>query len=475
MSELRSPIDVANWLAAGLCLRRIHGSNDDILVAQSIIACANDMATLPPPGVVADVVALLSGVNLPILTSPPDVSDDIRSSIRSYDDDILSRLSSTPRFDDLISAFSHLTPAEQPSAVAIVVAAICKRAVFSGLAVNPAALRNGLSRVPSERDSAGWIELQSNGLMAENIRIGYFQLARGARQVRSLVDDREVFMVNHVSVLRDFGSRTTSDHIIAATDAIKKTFPRRIPRNRDQRGLKDTKLADDSLYPAGGFTSITPGGASTGNIENLVTSELVYMEDGVEVDLFSLRYLEGELLHYTRDDSVLRRHRHSITFLLSGDLEKSRVKDNGVAWQRLMLGLGTVVAVSYWLIEQLGEQALSIHIVFPPNLLTEERRIVALLLGGEVSRGIVVIDEQDQDVALKSAANEAGSITDVIIVSNGSLPTLPKGLRTTGLSLAKASPAITELSPRLAEVKPADPNLWASWGDGAEELLRWLV
>ena len=61
-TELRAQADVASWLAAGLCLRRVQAeTEDDITVAGSILACASELATLPPPGVIADVATLLGG------------------------------------------------------------------------------------------------------------------------------------------------------------------------------------------------------------------------------------------------------------------------------------------------------------------------------------------------------------------------------------------------------------------------------
>src|SRR5205823_4648221 len=98
-----------------------------------------------------------------------------------------------------------------------------------------------------------------------------------------------------------------------------------------------------------------------------------------------LRYVEGELLFYTRDDSVFRRHRHVIGIALGPDLDDARVKDRELPWQRLVLALGLVVAAVRWLTDQLGDQALTIHVAFPPKLLAEERAILSLLLEGEIA------------------------------------------------------------------------------------------
>jgi hypothetical protein len=268
------------------------------------------------------------------------------------------------------------------------------------------------------------------------------------------------------------GGRMTADHISAAATAIEATLPRRLPANRQNRGMRDTHLADESLYPAGGFTAITPGG-SNANIENLVSSELVYMEDGPETDIFTLRYVEGELLYYSRDDSVFRRHRQVIGIALGADLDDARVKDRDLPWQRLILALGMLVAAIRWLTEQLGDHALTIRIAFPPNLLSEEREIVTLLLGGEVHRGTVVIEEIAwQDLVDATAAAGSSAISDVIVMSLGPAPTIPKGLRALHVNLRGAAPTAVAVGSTPPE---PSPDSWREWCEVAEDLLRWLV
>jgi hypothetical protein len=498
--ELRSAADIASWLAVGLVLRRIPppeqvgdggdpgaGYDDDDTVARALGACANELSTLPPPGVIADIATLLAGARavlappaVPTVATVATVRDDaLRTAIRAYDDDVLARLTSTARFDDVLAAYAHTAAADRAAACALVVGAVCERAGFAGVAVSPGALRRALARPRDERDAAGHAELHG-GATATGIADAYHRLARGARQCRALIDDREVFAVDHLAVLRDLGSRMTAAHIGAAADALAQRLPRRLPAKRELRGLRETRLADDSLYPAGGFASITPGGATTGNIENLVTSELVYMEDDEPLDLFSLRYVEGELLHYTRDDSVYRRHRHLIGVVLGADLDDARVKDRDLPWQRLILALGLVVAAIRWLADQLGDESLTVHLAFPPRLLSEERAIVALLLEGEIARGTVVITEQPWHETVALAAAAAGTaIADVVVISTGDTPELPRGLRALHVDLAGPAPVVAELAPRPAAIHGAAleprPDAWIGWCDGAHDLLRWLV
>ncbi len=53
-------------------------------------------------------------------------------------------------------------------------------------------------------------------------------------------------------------------------------------------------------------------GTNRGSLENLVTSQLIYIEPGPEINVFDVRYLEGELLYYMRDEGSLRRKRRTV-------------------------------------------------------------------------------------------------------------------------------------------------------------------
>ncbi len=244
------------WLAAGLALRRVgldEAVHDDVAVAAAISSCANELAALPPPGMIADVATLLGGARLP-LSKPVAGDDALRSAIRSYDDDVLARLVTNARFDDVLAAYAHLAPGDRPAAIAIVVGAICERAAFAGASVSPATLRRALARPRDEREAAARTELLG-GPSAQRLTEAYDRLARSSRQARALVDQREVFAIDHLSVLRDLGGRMTADMLAAAAEAIERKLPRRLTANRLARGVRDTMLADESLYPAGGFSA----------------------------------------------------------------------------------------------------------------------------------------------------------------------------------------------------------------------------
>jgi hypothetical protein len=469
-TELRNQGDVAGWLAAGLALRRVDGELDDGIVGRAITACASELPSLPPPAVIADVAALLAG-GRPALAAPAIGDAGLRAALRAYDDDVVARLAHAARFDDVVAAYAHAAAGDRPAAVALVVGAICERAGFDGAQVSPGALRRALARPKDDRDALARAETARHAGLAD----AYLTLARGARLSRALVDDREVFAVDHLAVLRDLGDRMTADHVLAAATAIGRTLPHRLTPHRAQRGSRDTQFADDTLYPAGGFAAITPAGDGA-SIENLVTSELVYMEDGDGPDVFTLRYVEGELLYYQRDDSVFRRRRHVVAIALAGDLDDARVKDRGLPWQRVVLVLGLVVAAIRWLADQLGDRALDVRLGFPPGVLVDERKVIELLLEGEIARGQVTVAEQPIAAAVAGAAAAADTaLADLVVVSLGGPPELAKGLRALHVDVSAAAPSVRELAPRRGEPEAADGDAWTAWCDAGEDLLRWLV
>src|SRR5690606_13229169 len=105
-------------------------------------------------------VANLLGGARPQLDPPHGAGEELKIALRAYDDDVLGRLVQTPRFDDVLAAYAHLPAAQRPTAIALVVGALCERAGFAGLSVNPATLRRALARPREERDQAGRAELR---------------------------------------------------------------------------------------------------------------------------------------------------------------------------------------------------------------------------------------------------------------------------------------------------------------------------
>ena len=144
------------------------------------------------------------------------------------------------------------------------------------------------------------------------------------------------------------------------------------------------------LYPIGGYAEV----ATAGSIQNLVTSELIYLEGGREIDLFDVRYASNEHLRYLRDEGIFTRSHRFVRFSLSATLRAARVKDSEQPWQRTVMVLGLACALTRWLVDWLQEEALRLELVCedePPGAIQAERELLALLLREYIARGVVVV------------------------------------------------------------------------------------
>ncbi len=198
-------------------------------------------------------------------------------------------------------------------------------------------------------------------------------------------------------------------------------MPRRIRSRRKSEGAAPTRVQDESAYPIGGYASIS----TSGPLENLLSSELIYMDSKPGIDAFAVRWASGELLKYTRDESVFLRPRRVICFSIEAELAAHRVKDPGARWQRPILVLGMLAAAVRCLCRWLDEVELELWLVFeevPDTPLAGDLDLMRLLLSDEVERGVVRLSEStpealeatleaEQAVAWVDRVDVAGELT----------------------------------------------------------------
>src|SRR5256885_234360 len=172
------------------------------------------------------------------------------------------------------------------------------------------------SKSADEVLASGFAKLREPGEVLEAISGGYEELVKASRHAGQLLTDTEIFTLENLSVLRDLAQRLAIEQMVEAADELTRGMPRRIKKST-QTGRIPTGVEDEDQYPIGGFSSMS----TAGSIENLVSSELIYMDDDKElvdgnIDLFTLRYVAAELLYYTRDESVFVRRRRVLNLLL---------------------------------------------------------------------------------------------------------------------------------------------------------------
>ena len=403
--ELRDRAQAARWLAAGLCLPRIVPASDEELrrVATWLLATTAETPALPPAAVVADLGHLLEGRPLELLGSGPPLVARLSKALRRYEDHLLGRLAQDQRLTAAADAVARLGPRHRPAAVGLVVGALLDRLGYeAGVAISQGVVRALRRRRGPEVRAEGLAALTNLDPVVESIAAGYEALADAAEEAPALLGDADLFTLENLEVLGSLSQRMAIGQAIEAASWLGDALPAVLRPSRSDSGPVPTDLEDESTYPTGGFAAIS----TSGSLENLVTSELMYMERGRDslepVDLFDLRYAESELLYYTRDESFLVRPRRQVVFALDESLESARLKDPELRWQRLVLLLGLVVTVARQLSTRLGEEELSLEVVIltarptgAGGRLAPERQLCDLLLGQWRDRGRRLGDDLD--------------------------------------------------------------------------------
>jgi len=189
-------------------------------------------------------------------------------------------------------------------------------------------------------------------------------LADAAQQLRwsRLLLEEDLFELAHHDTLKTEAERIGCRQLIEVARQLGEIDPRQV--SIADEGQAETAFVDETHYPAGGLTGLTNRGA----LENLVLSELVYIDRSLAVDMFDLRMMEGELLYYLRDDGVLRRKRRVVHIVLDAD-ERLRRKPMGYDVQLSVLLAGLVLRLAADLRTVFSRDALQLHIHYhhPPG------------------------------------------------------------------------------------------------------------
>jgi hypothetical protein len=387
--------------------------------------------------------------------------------VRAYEDHLLARLAAEPHLEAVVNALARLPVELRPRGVAFLVARVLTRLEFaSGTAVNPGLTRRVLEQPPAELLQAGYAALREPGAAVARLSEAYEALGSAARRARALLGDTEVFTLENLAQLQGRAQRLALEQAVEAAEALAQALPLRARPRTPPAGQAPTQLEDEAAFPQGGFSSVS----NVGSLENLVTSELVYMDDDAGLDLFDVRYVEGELLYYTRDESLFVRRRRVVTFALLPGLVEARVKDAGLRWQRGVLVLGLVLSLVRRLSVWLGEEELRFRVVVVDEGLAAERGLCELLLREWLARGTAEVTAADSvETVLAQAEEDAKRArTDVLLLGgNARLPI-------TGTTILDITQPVPQLHPtHMSESTPADP--WSTWQSVTLELAKGLL
>lgn len=411
------------WIAAGAALVRVATPTPAVCARLSVwgVATLEERLTLPPIGVIADLGALLLGADRGARLPLPAEHPRLALALRRYEDAVLARLAAEPRLVAASDAAARAPGEHHPRAVALLVSAVLRHAGYgAGVEVAPGLVRAALERAPRSTLAAGAVALVEDAPLCEALAAAYEQLARGALRARELVSAADVFVLENLAVLGGLGQRLAIAEIVEVREALLEGLPRRVTPRRRTAGAAATALEDESQYPAGGFASV----ATAGSLENLVTSELVYMDGAgprTGPDLFDVRWVEGELLYYTRDEALFVRRRREVVLRLSPALARARVKPAGARHQHIVMYMGAVVALVLRLRQLLGDEALTFRVVAMrdraggPSPLGDEAALLGLALREWRDEGTLEVAEsgETEDDA-RAAATARHALVQVV-------------------------------------------------------------
>jgi hypothetical protein len=482
--ELRDADAAGRWMAAGVCLMRVGstGPNDVSALTRQMLAAVNEAGALPPVGVLGDIGKLVSGASLDFSAPLPPTRPEIAQAVRAYEDQFLGRLAQDPRIDAIADAVARLPRTMRDDAIALLASRILERIAFEGaVSMSPGVARRVTEAPVDQLLESGYAALREASGIQDLLAEGYRSLVHRARRTGALLSEADVFVLENLTILSSLTQRLAIEQIVEVAGELLGRLPKRMkPKASRRAGRVPTNIEDEDRYPIGGFSAIS----TQGSLENLVTSELIYMDrDPEEVDLFDMRYVEGELLYYTRDESVFVRSRRVVTFVFEPELARARFKDHGMRWQRIVAAMGLLSAAVQKLSDWLAEEALFFRVLFVRERgdasLEPEMRLCRLLLREWIDEKEVAEVEPIDATELALARAEADARTaqsDVVLftMERRPLQELDERVRAAFVDLGDAAPVLWWADrPEASVTTDSDP--WSAWIAVSSDLLQSII
>lgn len=385
--EARRAIGDEGRLLAEVVLSTLVAPEDDLLPAMTtvVVGVASELAACPPLGVVLDLAyVLVAPVVRPDearrrLQEDLPAHGELARAVATAFDAFLAPIMAAQAVVDLRDALRRHPEEARLRGAAIVVSEILGRQVSgkkTGKALDVGSLRRVLLRPAAEMRTRGASQLLSSRVCAD-LAQRYEAFAKSSRLGGQLVTRGDLLVAENAPVLVQRAARVALTHIADAAEAIAQRVPKNLAHRRSRGEDVTSRQRDESAYPMGGFSSMS----NVGNIESVVSSELAYASTGPDIseDLFTVRWALGELLYYTRDESVATRRRTTLSVVLDGSLVDSRVKDRHAPFQRVVLALAAVTVLVERALWLLREEAVRFVVFFDPAL-EDERRLLELAL-----------------------------------------------------------------------------------------------
>lgn len=330
--------------------------------------------------------------------------DEERGARLDYEDRVLGRWILDPSLGDAHIAISGLGDELRPRAIVHAIGLALGPAAQSAdtVAGNPAILRSNLREAvdmarhwpprfgawetpPVDAAWRDWAIEQRTHIFNNNLHTS------------RLFSPQDLWELAHLADLPSESTRLALREIHAVAAAIGGVPPNvamRVKRRAQQVAVDDD---DASHYPMGGFDALS----TQGRFENLVRTEVAYVHEGSAelggIDLFDVRYAQGELLYYTRDESPLYDQHRRLTLIIDAPAEQ-RHKHPELDAQTLVLVNAAVLRLQSDMLQIFGPNGAEVHVRWrigtsaDLDAAEEEQRLIALTLADDLAHRRVTLD-----------------------------------------------------------------------------------
>ena len=473
--EIRDPELARRHVLAGLWLSRNCAPAPQTAprALDLLLALASEGHCVPPVGFLTDVAALVFGTHdAPPAISARELPGVEPGLVRRYEDYCLGKLYSDLAFERGSDALLRYPEEDRGRGLCYLVERLLWQTGFEGVTLNPAAIRS-LRELPGEELlRQAWQTLAESGL-GEGPAGQLSALIDCIKNAGDLLSPADIFELERGTALAEFGQRLALRQVLRSAELLAGELPPKRPRLASRRRQVATRLLTEDAYPVGGFSSIS----TKGTIESLLHSQLVYLERGERPDLFDIKFVRDELLYYSRDENQFLRRRTTLLVVLAPDLVAARTKDVTLPYQRIVLTLGLLLALTAKLRDWLSDEALALHFVLPAvagqRPLDDEQSLLELLLADQIELGTARVqclpsDRLPQVIAVQNKR----SLVRAVVVAATEAPLPCDGARPLRLLVATPQPHLEEdgAAPYWSE----EPGLVA-WQDALRTLLERLL
>jgi len=292
---------------------------------------------------------------------------------------------------------------------------------------------------PKELIAIGTERLVENSLITK-IEARWEEFIQACSPENLRFRNEDLLVVRHFAALDSHAKRFAflqANQIAERIDSQIRGVVRARPR---RHGPIATELPDPSSYPIGGYAGIT----NRGGLENMLTSELAYLDEDERVDWFTVRWLNHELLYYTRDEAHFERDDRVIFLAFPARLDELRRLDNEFGCRQGLVALGSIISLINNLRRFLGKSKLLLNLVQvgPPPTGFDPTEFLSIRFDNATNIQILAMDSLDQ---LPSKA-------EIVVWSDGQSDDFP------GIDLSTEEPRCRQPSdearPRLRSLSP---------------------